>query len=149
LLCFELQETDLLNRSVDATRFVSQVRPMGCLVTICGFDGSRASLELLRRVPVNFLKIDSKLTFNIRRSAIDLERVKSIQRVAKAIGISTIAECVEDSKTLARLRSIGVDFAQGFGISPPQDLQELPSSLPDHSPIDSAARRASSAMAAD
>jgi PAS domain S-box-containing protein len=126
LLCFELQEADLLNRSVDAARFVNQLRPLGCLFTICGFDSSRISFELLRNVPVNFLKIDSKLTFNIRRSAIDLERVKSIQRVAKAIGVGTIAECVEDSKTLARLRSIGVDYAQGFGVSVPKDIGEIP-----------------------
>jgi PAS domain S-box-containing protein len=130
LLCFELKEADVLNRSADANRFIGQLRPEGCRHAICGFSGNRASFDLLRQVPVNFLKIDGSLILNIRRSAVDLARVKAIQRVAQAISINTVAECVEDKKTLAHLRLIGVDFAQGFGISRPRDLREIPSRLP-------------------
>ena len=83
-------------------------------------------------MPVDFLKIDGSLILNLQRSPVDLARVKAIQRVAKAIGIRTIAEFVEDSETVARLRGIGVDFAQGFGISRPQALAQIASNmLPD------------------
>jgi EAL domain-containing protein (putative c-di-GMP-specific phosphodiesterase class I) len=128
LLCFEIQETDFLELPLDAARFVSQLRPAGCLFAICGFSGRRTALDLLQRVPVNFLKIDAGLILNIHRSAIDLERVKSIHSMAKSVGISTIAECVEDDKTLEQLRLIGVEFAQGFGISPTHDLNEAETS---------------------
>lgn len=128
LLCIELQEADVLNHSAAASRMVAQLKPSGCQFALCGFRGSRVSFELLRHVPVDFLKIDGSLVLNIRRSAVDLARVKAIHRVAGAIAIGTIAECVEDQKTLAQLRSIGVNFAQGFVISLPQDLQHMPTS---------------------
>ena len=129
LLCFELQEADVLTRAADARQFIDELRPEGCRFALCGFSGNRASFEQLREIPVNFLKIDSGLILNMQRSAVDLARVKAISRVAKGIGIGTIAECVEDSETLEQLREIGIDFAQGFGISRPQDLAQIPAEL--------------------
>ncbi|MEQ1516727.1 MAG: EAL domain-containing protein [Usitatibacteraceae bacterium] len=141
LLCFELQEADVLDRSADARRFVEQLKSVGCRFALCGVSGDRASFDLLRQVPVDFLKIDSSLILNIRRSAVDLARVKAISRVARGVGISTIAECVEDDATLEQLRSIGVDYVQGFGISLPQDLAQIPTSPPDIVPISAAMSR--------
>ena len=149
LLCFELQESDLLHWSEDAIRTISRLQPEGCRFAICGFRGNRDSFDLLQRVPVNFLKIDGCLILNIQRSAIDMARVKSIQRVARAIGVSTIAECVEDDITLAQLRTLGVDFAQGFGISRPQDLRQIALSIPPDTTDESAARLSTTPMAAE
>ncbi len=148
LLCFELPETDILNRPDDAAWFVGQLRPEGCGCAICGFNGSRVSFDLLRKVPVNFLKIDGGLILNSRRSAVDQARVKAIHRVAQAIGIRTIAECVEDDKTLAWLRTIGVDFAQGFGISRPRDLRKIPAGPPANPASEVSARQIGTKMAA-
>ncbi|MEO8103250.1 MAG: EAL domain-containing protein, partial [Betaproteobacteria bacterium] len=130
LLCFELQESGALSQPADVLRFVRRLQPLGCRIALCGFNGDRVSLDLLRRIPVNFLKIDGTLILHMRRSAIDQARVKAIQRVAKAIGIGTIAECVEDNKTLARLRAIGVDYAQGFAVSLPQPLRDIANIVP-------------------
>lgn len=149
LLCFELQEADLQHWSSDAIRLVNQLQPEGCRFAICGFRGNHASFDLLRRVPVHFLKIDGSLILSIQRSAIDMARVKSIHRVAKAIGVSTIAECVEDDDTLAQLRIIGVDFAQGFGISRPQDLGQITAPMPPEAGTVSAPRHTSTPMAAE
>jgi EAL domain-containing protein (putative c-di-GMP-specific phosphodiesterase class I) len=129
LLCFELKETDMLQQTADANWFIEQLRAEGCTHAICGFSGSRASFDLLRQVPVNFLKIDGGLILSMRRSAVDLARVKAIHRVAQTIGMSTVAECVEEEQTLSELRLIGVDFAQGFGISRPQDLRNIASGV--------------------
>jgi EAL domain-containing protein (putative c-di-GMP-specific phosphodiesterase class I) len=147
LLCFELKETDVLNRTADANRFIGELKPEGCTHAICGFSGNRASFDLLRQVPVNFLKIDGGLILNIGRSAVDLARVKAIHRVAQTIGISTVAECVEDDKTLRELRAIGVDFAQGFGISLPRDLRSIVSGVAVEMGSDSVVDRV--AMAGD
>lgn len=148
LLCFELQESDLLHWSEDAIRTISRLQPEGCRFAICGFRGNRDSFDLLQRVPVNFLKIDGSLILNIQRSAIDMARVKSIQRVARAISVSTIAECVEDDTTLEQLRIIGVNFAQGFGISRPQDLRQIALSPPADIANESAADGGGAPMAA-
>ena len=149
LLCFELKELDVLHCADDAKRFIDQLRPEGCRHAICGFSGNRASLDLLRQVPVNFLKIDGGLILNMRRSAVDLARVKAIQRMAQTIGVSTVAECVEDGKTLQQLRLIGVDFAQGFGISRPQDLRQISLGGTTQTGTESVAAATGAAMAGD
>ena len=147
LLCFELQESDLLHWSEDAIRSISRLQPEGCRFAIAGFRGNRDSFDLLQRVPVHFLKVDGSLILNIQRSAIDMTRLKSIQRVARAIGVSTIAECVEDDKTLEQLRIIGVNFAQGFGISRPQNLRQIALSPPADIANESAADDGGTPMA--
>jgi EAL domain-containing protein (putative c-di-GMP-specific phosphodiesterase class I) len=149
LLCFELPENDILNQPDDAARFVGALQPEGCHCAICAFNGSRVSFDILRKVPVNFLKIDGSLILNSRRSAVDQARVKAIHRVAQAIGIRTIAVCVEDDKTLAWLRTVGVDFAQGFGISRPQDLRNIPAGRALNVPIAIAARVIDTTLAAE
>lgn len=125
LLCFEVQETEILERLPEASRCIDELKSHGCRFAICGFSGNRTSMDLLRRIPAHYLKIDGGLILKIRRSALDYARVKAIERVAHAIGIRTIAECVEDTRTLEHLGSLGVDYVQGFVVSHPRDLQQL------------------------
>ena len=149
LLCFELQESDVLAHPLEAFRFVGEVQSAGCRHALCGFSGDRASLDILRQMRVNFLKIDGGLILNMTRSAVDLARVKAIHRVAHAIGITTIAECVEDDDTIEQLRSIGVHFAQGFGISRPQDLRLISAVSTTDPEVEATTFDADSAMAAE
>ena len=76
----------------------------------------------IRGFQVEFLKIDSSIILNIHRDPVELAKVAAINRVAKKIGVRTIAEFVENDETMDKLRKIGVDFAQGFGISRPRPL---------------------------
>jgi Amt family ammonium transporter len=52
--------------------------------------------------------------------------VEAISKVGRALGIATVAECVESEAVLTELRRIGVDFAQGFHLAPPRPIAELP-----------------------
>ena len=65
------------------------------------------------------------MILNLLRNPVDLARVKAINEVAHKMRIRTIAECAEDDETIAKLHELGVDFAQGFGISRPKPLYEL------------------------
>ena len=56
------------------------------------------------------------------KDRISLAKVRAIIRGAHTIGVRTIAECVEDEASLAKLRELGVDYAQGFGIAVPKPL---------------------------
>jgi EAL domain-containing protein (putative c-di-GMP-specific phosphodiesterase class I) len=53
---------------------------------------------------------------------IDRAMVEAIHRVGSVMGITTIAECVENPATLERLKAIGVHYAQGYGIAMPRPL---------------------------
>jgi EAL domain-containing protein (putative c-di-GMP-specific phosphodiesterase class I) len=72
-----------------------------------------------------FLKIDGSIILSILQKPIDAARVAAITKVAKSIGAKTVAELVETVERILKLRELGVDFAQGLGISPPHPMDSL------------------------
>jgi EAL domain-containing protein (putative c-di-GMP-specific phosphodiesterase class I) len=121
-LCFEIPNSELASRASVVAEFARQVAQRGCRVAISGFGRDKILFDLIRGFRVEFFKIDGSIIFNILRDPVDLAKVTAINRVAKKIGVKTIAELVESEETVAKLRDVGVDYAQGFGISRPQPL---------------------------
>ena len=121
-LCFEITGSELSAKSADVAEFSRRVRQCGCRVAISGFGREQILFDLIRGFQVDFLKIDGSIVLNILRDPLYLARVTAIDRVAKKIGVRTIAELVENEETIAKLKEIGIDFAQGFGISRPRPL---------------------------
>ena len=121
-LCFEISDSDLASRTGDVAEFARQVRQCGCRVALSGFGRDRVLFDLIRGFQVEFLKIDGSVILGILHDPLKLAKVIAINRVAKAIGVKTIAEMVETDETIASLGEIGIDFAQGFGISRPRPL---------------------------
>jgi EAL domain-containing protein (putative c-di-GMP-specific phosphodiesterase class I) len=78
-----------------------------------------SSFGYLKHLPVDHLKIDGTFVRNIAEDPIDRAMVEAINKVGHMMKITTIAECVEMPQTLAILRDIGVDYAQGFAIARP------------------------------
>lgn len=123
-LCFEIPNSELASRTSVVAEFARRVRQCGCRVALSGFGRDRILFDLIRGFLVDFLKIDGSLIFNMLRDPADLAKITTINRVAKKIGVKTVAELVESEESIARLREIGIDFAQGFGISRPRPLAE-------------------------
>lgn len=124
ILCFEIPNAELVAKPAVVAEFAQRIRQCGCLVAISGFGHDRISFDLIRGFQVEYLKIDGNIIFNIHRDPVELAKITAINRVAKLIGVKTIAELVESEETIARLREVGIDFAQGFGISRPRPLAE-------------------------
>lgn len=122
--CFEIPDTELASRSAFVAGFARAVRELGCRVAISCFGHDRISFDLIRGFRVDYLKIDGSIIFNILRDPVNLAKITAIDNVAKKIGVKTIAELVEDEETIAKLKEIGIDYAQGFGISRPRPLAE-------------------------
>lgn len=121
-LCFEITGSELAARSVDVAEFARRIRQCGCRIALSGFGREQVLFDLIRGFEVDYLKIDGSIILNILRDPLYLARVTAIDRVAKKIGVQTIAELVESEETIQKLRDIGIDFAQGFGISKPRPL---------------------------
>jgi PAS domain S-box-containing protein len=121
-LCFEIPDSELASKTSVVAEFARQVRQSGCCIAISGFGRDRVLFDLIRGIQVDFLKIDGNIVFNILRDPVNLAKITAINQVAKNIGIKTIAELVENEETIAKLKEIGIDFVQGFGISRPQPL---------------------------
>lgn len=123
-LCFEISDSELALRTADVAKFARQVRQDGCRVALSGFGRDRVLFDLIRGFQVEFLKLDGSVILNILSDPAKLAKVTAISQVAKKIGVHTIAEMVENEETITSLRKIGIDFAQGFGISKPRPLAE-------------------------
>jgi PAS domain S-box-containing protein len=124
-VCIEIAEADLVQHEGDAVAFARNIRACGCKIAISGFGRNRLSLGILRLMQVDFLKIDGSIVRQVATYPLQLGKVAAITRIAKSIGVRTIAEMVEDSQTLGMLGDAGVDYAQGFGIARPRPLEDV------------------------
>jgi EAL domain-containing protein (putative c-di-GMP-specific phosphodiesterase class I) len=122
-LCFEIPNLELALRTSAVAEFARRVGQCGCPVAISSFGHDQILFDLIRGFRVEYLKIDGSIIFNILRDPVELAKLTAINRVAKSIGVKTIAELVESEETIAKLREVGIDFAQGFGISRPKSLE--------------------------
>lgn len=124
-LCFEVFEVDMLHDRARAARASAALRAIGCRTALVGFGRNRVSFDLLRAVPVDFVKIDSSIVLAFLRDPVALAKLKAIARVCRTLGIQTIAEFVESEEIWKGLQDLGVDFAQGFGIGAPRPLDDI------------------------
>ncbi len=124
VLCAEFSEGDAAPREADAEHLVRQLRESGCRSILSGFGHSELSFRLLRRLRLDMIKIDGSIVLKMLRDRVELARVTAIVKVARLTGVQTIAELVESEETIAKLREIGVNYAQGFGISRPRPIDE-------------------------
>jgi diguanylate cyclase (GGDEF)-like protein/PAS domain S-box-containing protein len=124
-ICFEITETAAISNFASAGRLIADLKKRGCQFALDDFGSGLCSFAYLRALPVDFLKIDGAFVKDIVDDPIDLAMVKSINDMGHVLGKRTIAECVENQAILAKVREIGVDYAQGYGISAPRPLDEL------------------------
>ncbi|MCP5241826.1 EAL domain-containing protein [Nitrosomonas sp.] len=124
-LCFEIEEIDAKSNLIETMFFTEKIRELGCLVTLCGFSQDSQSIELLKKIKIDFLKIDGIIVCNMIYEHEELTKVKSINQIARQLNIKTIAELVENEETISKLREIGIHYAQGLGVEKPYPLNNL------------------------
>lgn len=121
-LCFEITETMTIHNLQRVARFMQELKEIGCCISLDDFGSGMSSFNYLKSLPIDYLKIDGTLVQNIAEDRTNLAMVESINRIGHIMGLKTIAEFVEDESILAKLREMGVDFAQGFGLHKPELL---------------------------
>ncbi len=124
-LCFEITETAAISNIDQVQYFINGLRDMGCKFALDDFGSGLSSFSYLKRLPIDFLKIDGSFIRNICVDKTDYAMVKSIQEIGNAIGVKTIAEFVESNEIIESLKELGVDYIQGYGIAMPAPLDDL------------------------
>jgi len=116
---FEITETAAIANFEQARYFMSELKKIGCCFALDDFGSGLSSFAYLINLPVDYLKIDGAFVKNISHNLISQALVEGFNRIAHAMNLETIAEFVEDDTILEKLREIGVDYAQGYGIARP------------------------------
>ncbi len=123
-LCFEVTESSAMENLDAAIEFMSAMRKLGCRFALDDFGTGFSSLSHLKNLPVDFVKLDGVFVRGIVTDPVDFGLVESIQRIAGLMNIQTIAEYVENEEIAGKLRSIGVDYLQGYHIGHPEMMRQ-------------------------
>jgi EAL domain-containing protein (putative c-di-GMP-specific phosphodiesterase class I) len=119
---FEITETAAISKLDSAMHFISTLKAKGCRFILDDFGSGLSSFAYLRDLPVDFLKIDGEFVQSMVDDRVRRAMVESINQIGHVMGIQTIAEWVENRATLELIKSIGIDYAQGYWLCRPQPL---------------------------
>lgn len=124
-LIFEITETAIMADVEKALKTLHLWSRAGVQLSIDDYGTGQSSLAYLKRIPANELKLDRAFIAEVTQSQRDRLLVKATVDLAHNLGLALTAEGVEDEETLAALKLMGVDTAQGFGICKPCGVMDL------------------------
>ncbi|NER04398.1 MAG: EAL domain-containing protein, partial [Okeania sp. SIO3C4] len=125
MICFEITETVAIANLSQAAKLIRQLKDLGCHFALDDFGSGVSSFTYLKNLPVDYLKIDGSFVKDIVSDPLDYAIVEGMNRIGHVMGLKTIAEFVSNSAILDKIKTIGVDYGQGYGIAYPQPL-DLP-----------------------
>ena len=120
-LCLEITESALLHDPGSAAQVLARLRSAGFKLSIDDFGTGYSSLIQLKQMPVTELKVDRSFVANLPNSEEDRVIVRSTIDLGHNLGLSVVAEGVEDDETLEILKTSNCDFVQGYGIAKPME----------------------------
>jgi diguanylate cyclase (GGDEF)-like protein/PAS domain S-box-containing protein len=124
-ICFEITETAAIINMTSAIRFITRLSDIGCCFALDDFGSGLSSFGYLKRMRVQYIKIDGVFVRDVADDPVDRAMVWCINEMAHVMDIQTIAEYVETEAVRDELRAIGVDFGQGVFMASPRPLGEL------------------------
>ena len=125
LIELELTESMLMNDPDKSKKELLALKDMGFVLAIDDFGTGYSSLNYLKNLPVDILKIDRSFIQEIEINADDKPIVKGIIALADSLGLTTIAEGVENEKQRAIIQELGCNTIQGYLISRPLSREEF------------------------
>lgn len=124
-ICFEITETTALRLLSQTTELMLELKALGFRFALDDFGSGMSSLNYLKNLPVDHLKIDGSFIRHITADPIDAAMVEAMAKVASVMGIKTVAEYVDSEPTRAMLEQLRIDYVQGFGIHKPEPFDAL------------------------
>jgi EAL domain-containing protein (putative c-di-GMP-specific phosphodiesterase class I) len=123
-LDIELTETAVMSDPEEATRICNILRDMGVTISIDDFGVGQSPLVYLDRLPVNTIKIDREFILNLGTTEKSDKIVESIIGLGHDLGLTVVAEGVEEEPTVETLRQMGCDEIQGYVFARPAPADE-------------------------
>jgi diguanylate cyclase (GGDEF)-like protein len=124
-LHLELTETAIMDLHPEILRQLSRLRELGVQIGLDDFGTGYASLTHLRRLPLDFVKVDRSFVRGLGHDAGDDRIVSAVIDLARNLGLRSVGEGVETTKQLDRLRELGCDQGQGYLFARPASPELL------------------------
>jgi len=125
-ICFEVTESSVVANLDHARRFIEVLHGMGCEFALDDFGSGLSSFANLKTLPMDYLKIDGSFIRNLAIDSVNQAIVSAMIDLSRSLNFRVVAEQVEDQSSLDTVKSMGIDFVQGFIIARPQPLTILP-----------------------
>jgi len=117
---FEITERDTVKNMALLEKFVENLKFVGFKFAIDDFGSGFSSFHYVKRLPLDFVKIEGEFIRNMTRDPKDMTIVKSLLLLAEEFNIATIAEYVENAEILNAVKDIGINYAQGHYVGKPE-----------------------------
>ena len=124
-ITFELTESASLFNLHITQRVIKELHELGCSFSVDDFGSGFSSFSYLRDLPADYIKLDGSFIQNLNKDTVDQALVKAMIQVIQALGKKAVAEYVENQEILDILKSMGIDFVQGFHIGRPIPVEQL------------------------
>jgi len=124
-LVFEIEEHELLAQVQRVAELAVALKAAGAGILIDGYGRKAVSFTPLLKVEPNYVKVEGSIVRKLLKSTVAQTKLDAILRVGGATGMKVIAECVEEPEILAKLKAMGVPYAQGFGLVQPQPIDDV------------------------
>ena len=128
-LSLELTETMLVAEPAHVMQTLDELRALGVQIAIDDFGVGYSSLAYLQRLPVQSVKIDQSFIGRMTKDRGTAEIVKAIANLGHALGMSVVAEGIEDRDTYEACAAVGCDSAQGYFLGRPMVASAIPAWL--------------------
>ena len=131
-LYFEITETAAIKNFRNCMSFMNKIHSMGVQFALDDFGSGLSSFSYLKKLSIDYLKIDGSLVKDIVSSRLDQTMVSSIADIANVLNVKTIAEYVENDAIMKKLEELNIDYVQGYGVMKPREVEAELKSLVDH-----------------
>jgi len=128
-LALEITETVLLGDTTAAVQTLDQLNAHGVRVFLDDFGTGYSSLSYLKRLPLDAIKLDRAFVQGLDESTVDQQIVGAVVQMARALGMTVVAEGVETEGQRARLRELGCHVLQGYYFARPMPAEEMSAML--------------------
>ncbi len=122
-ITIEFTERQTIEMTADFFALLEELRRGGCKIALDDFGAGYSTYSYLRRLKPDFVKIDGSFVQHVLDNPQDRKIVEHIRELSEVFGAQSIAEHVEDQATVELLRTIGVDYAQGFFYGKPCSVE--------------------------
>ena len=124
-LHIELTETVIINNMEAVADALGQLHAMGVGIALDDFGTGYAGLDYLQSLPITCLKIDKAFVQQINQSERSAHIIKAALELARSLGLSTIAEGIENEQIGVQMAALGCSHAQGFHYGKPMPKQQI------------------------